>query len=49
MDVAMKQFSKAIFKFAFYLCVFLDNSYRNTSIMEVGGYLRELVKNNEGL
>ena len=42
LDTAMKEFSKGIFKTTFYLCIFLENTYRNTSIIEIGNRLKKL-------
>ena len=42
---AMKEYSKAVFKAAFYFCVFIDKSYRKTSIVEIGGKIKYQISN----
>ncbi|KKM21031.1 hypothetical protein LCGC14_1639520 [marine sediment metagenome] len=36
------RYSKAIFKIAFYMCIFFDNSFRHTSLVKIGEKLRQL-------
>ena len=47
--IAKKEFSKGIFKTAFFFCIFFDPAYINTSIIEIGGHLKEVIKNKEKL
>ncbi|MFX0023925.1 MAG: hypothetical protein ACFE9S_16480 [Candidatus Hermodarchaeota archaeon] len=44
---AKKKLSKAIFKIAFYFCLFFDPQFRRTSIIEIGNNLRTLEKINK--
>ena len=43
-ESAMSQFSKALFKFGFYLSVFKDPDFRSTSIREISKKVQEIVK-----
>lgn len=43
---AMIEFTKAIFKFSFYICIYFDTSYRSTSICDIKKKVRELVEDN---
>ncbi len=45
----MKAFSKAVFKAAFYFCIFFDKSYRRTSIVEIGSKTKALASNYDFL
>ncbi len=45
----MKEYSKAVFKTGFYLCIFLDETYRTTSILEIGNNLKRLSESNDFL
>ncbi|MFX1551834.1 MAG: OB-fold nucleic acid binding domain-containing protein [Promethearchaeota archaeon] len=47
--VAKRDLSKGIFKIAFYFCIFYDQFFRKTSIIEIGNKLKELKKINEDL
>jgi hypothetical protein len=47
--IAKKELSKAIFKTGFYFCIFLDSTYRKTSILEIGNYLKKLEKEGVSL
>ncbi|MFX1391705.1 MAG: hypothetical protein ACFE9Z_16690 [Promethearchaeota archaeon] len=47
--IAKKELSKAIFKTGFYFCIFLDSTYRKTSILEIGNYLKKLEKEGVNL
>lgn len=47
---AMIEYTKAVFKFSFYICIYFDKSYRFTSIYDISKKVRDLVKdkkNNE--
>lgn len=41
-----KKLSKAIFKIAFYLCIFFAPYFRNTSIIEIGNNLKKMGETN---
>ena len=45
----MKAYSKAIFKTGFYFCIYLDKTYRNTSILKIGNKLKQLSEDNDFL
>ena len=44
---AMREFTKAVFKFSFYFCIFSDKSYRLTSICDIQKKILELGKNKQ--
>jgi len=46
---AKQEFSKAIFKTIYYMCIFLDPAYHKTSIIENGTHLKNLVKEDNVL
>jgi len=46
---AKKEFSKAIFKTAFYFCLFFDNSFRSTSITMIKEKLKKISSQNKNL
>lgn len=48
-SIAMKEFSKGIFKTTFFFCIFFNPVYKNTSIIENGRQLRQLINKNEKL
>ncbi|KKK60220.1 hypothetical protein LCGC14_3026540, partial [marine sediment metagenome] len=39
---SMRKYSKGIFKIAYYMCVFFDNSFRYTTLIEIGKKLKQL-------
>ncbi|MFX0146088.1 MAG: OB-fold nucleic acid binding domain-containing protein [Candidatus Hodarchaeota archaeon] len=47
--IAEKEFSKGIFKIAFYFCVFKDPLFHKTSIVEIANKLKEFRENSENL
>ncbi|MFX0137508.1 MAG: thermonuclease family protein [Candidatus Hodarchaeota archaeon] len=44
---AITEFTKAVFKFSFYLCIYLDTSHRSTSICDIRKKIRELVEDRK--
>ena len=44
MDALMQQFSKGVFKFGFYLCIYFDKSFRFTSIRAIANKIEQLNK-----
>ena len=44
MDASMQQFSKGVFKFGFYLCIYFDKSFRFTSIRASANKIEQLSK-----
>jgi len=46
-DTAMKEFTKAVFKFNFYICIFYDSSFRFTSKHSIERKIFELVESKE--
>ncbi len=43
----MREFTKGVFKFGFYLCIYLDPQFRFTSIVKIAEKIRQLVSNNK--
>jgi len=41
----MHEFSKAVFKAAFYFCVFVDKSFRSTSFLDIGEKIKYQIRN----
>jgi len=37
-------FTKAVFKFCFYLCLYFDKSFQNTSLLEISKFTQQLVR-----
>ena len=48
-STAKHEFSKAVFKAAFYCCIFIDSSYRSTSIVDIGGKIKYQIRNYDFL
>ena len=46
MDESMREFTKGVFKFGFYLCIFFDKCFQYTSIRAIVNKLEELSKEN---
>jgi len=46
LDESMREFTKGVFKFGFYLCIYLDKSFRFTSIRAIANKIEELSKEN---
>jgi len=44
MDASMQQFSKGVFKFGFYLCIYYDKGFRSTSIRAIANKIEQLSK-----
>jgi hypothetical protein len=44
---AMKEFTKGVFKFGFYLCVYFDPQFRFTSIVRIAEKIKLLVSNDK--
>lgn len=45
-EESKKAFTKAVFKFCFYLCLFLDKTFTSTSIKTISVKLQELIEQN---
>ncbi|MFX1375898.1 MAG: hypothetical protein ACFFA0_08820 [Promethearchaeota archaeon] len=41
-NIAMREFSKAVFKIAFYMCIYFNSNFRDTRILQVGRKLKEI-------
>jgi len=46
-NIAMKEFTKAVFKFNFYICIFYDSSFRFTSKHSIERKMVELVESKK--
>ena len=44
LDRSMKDFTKGVFKFGFYLCIYFDKTFRLTSIRAIANKIEELTK-----
>jgi len=44
---AMREFTKGVFKFGFYLCVYFDSQFRFTSIVKIAEKIKLLVSNDK--
>jgi hypothetical protein len=44
---AMREFTKGIFKFGFYLCVYFDPQFRFTSVVKIAEKVKQLVSSNK--
>lgn len=40
-NIAMREFSKGVFKTAFYLCIYFNENFRDTRILQIGNKLKE--------
>jgi hypothetical protein len=40
-NIAMREFSKGVFKFGFYLCIYFKENFRDTGILQIGNTLKE--------
>jgi len=45
-DASMQQFTKGVFQFGFYLCIYFDKNYRLTSIRAITNSIEHLTKQN---
>ena len=43
---SMREFTKGVFKFGFYICIYFDNSFRYTSIRRIAHNIEKLNRNN---
>ena len=44
---SMREFTKGVFKFGFYLCVYLDSQFRFTSVVKIAEKIKLLVSNKK--
>ncbi len=44
---SMREFTKGVFKFVFYLCVYLDSQFRFTSVVKIAEKIKLLVSNKK--
>ncbi|MFX0083258.1 MAG: hypothetical protein ACFE94_16050 [Candidatus Hodarchaeota archaeon] len=41
-NIAMRKFSKGVFKTGFYLCIYFNEGFRDTGILQIGNKLKEI-------
>ncbi|MFW9876980.1 MAG: hypothetical protein ACFFG0_28125, partial [Candidatus Thorarchaeota archaeon] len=44
-NTAMKEFSKGVFKIGFYMCIYFNESFRDTRILQIGNELKNICEN----
>ena len=47
LEVSMNRFTKGVFKFAFVICVYFDEFFKYTSLIDITSKIEELVKNEK--